>query len=139
MLAIQTKNTRRIVGFISLAAFVLLIALRGYMTAPMALALSLAWLVLVSFWTHAYWRDIGEIARDGQKTAWLWGGINGFIIAVFLLVIPPVRPLIDTFIGFFAFPTNAIDPVFVAGIMWAFAAQMIGFTIYWLCWWIAKR
>ncbi len=139
MFTIQTRKTRRLVGLASLALALTIFIGRAYIPTPVAWAIFLAVLALGAIWTRAYWRHIGEVARDGQKTAWLWGGILGLGAAIFLMAIPAAYPLIGATIDWVDTSPGIVNASFVAGVLWAFAAQMIGFALYWAYWWIAKR
>ena len=139
MLTIQTRNTRRLVGLASLVAAAAFVIGAPYF-APVILGfLFLLFFALCAVWIRSYWRDIGEVARDGQKTAWLWGGVIGAGLATLAMTIPPLYPFFDRMIALIASRPNVVDPSFVAGALWIFAMQIIGFTAYWACWWAAKR
>ena len=139
MLTIQTRNTRRLIGVASLLAGAAFLLARPYISTSVAWTLFVACFALFALWIPAYWRSIGEVARDGQKTAWLWGGAIGMGVAIGLVGIPAVFPLIDAIIAWVATSPGVVNPSFVAGVLWVFAAQLIGFALYWLGWWIAKR
>lgn len=82
----------------------------------------------------AYLR-IDETAREAQKSAWLWGGIAGFLVASVLalaMMVPesPAPALLP------AWPPALI---FHLGIASALVLQSVGYLIVWTIWWLAKR
>ena len=139
MLMIQTRNTRRLVMLGALTSMLSILVFRSYLPDPAAWALLALGAALTVMWTLAYWIGIGEVARDAQKTAWLWGSLLGLIGAVMLATIPAVFPFIDAIIDWVDTGPGVVNASVVTGMLWVLAAQLIGFTIYWAGWWIAKR
>lgn len=136
---LDSRTTRNVVSFATLAMAAAIVIARPYISLAAAWALLVIFIGFAVVATLAYWRAIGEVAREGQKTAWFWGGIIGAAVAMTLATIPAVVPLIGAVIDWIDTSASVINASFVAGMIWMFAAQMIGFTIYWAFWWIARR
>lgn len=93
-----------------------------------------------SLWVGAAWmRSIDEAAREAHKSAWYWGGTGGMAVggvAVILATLPQAADL--------AFPSwlpDRIDPAAYAatGAMAMLFTMLVGYTIVWAWWWLARR
>ena len=111
--------------------------------------IAMAWALAVMI---VYWRAIDEIAREGQKTAWFWGGICGALVAIAALSTPtPLQPILADAIASMSWlreATSAGDPAsnrklaitaVIVGSLYILIAQTIGFLAYWLAWWMVRR
>ncbi len=109
-------------------------------------ALFAAALVCFFVCTHFYLRRLDEAAWEGQKVAWLWGGSFAAVAAVLLAAVPsPVQSFISGAVAQVAARADGsaqgvpTDAAFGLGAVYVLAAQMVGFLIVWIAWWIAKR
>lgn len=110
------------------------------------LALVAAAVVCCLLCAHFYMRRLDEAAWAGQLVAWFWGGSLGAVIAVVAAAAPsPLNELIGG--GVTAMiarmddspPFVPTDVAFGLGAAYVLLAQMVGFLVFWIGWWIAKR
>lgn len=152
-----TAVSPRWLGFIaaSFAPAILVAVFIGPIKAAVGPAGAVALACLAVIWSFAailvYWRGLDEVARDAQKTAWLWGGMAGGVIGLIVLGAPtPLQPVIADAIAaatswlrgggaeaprLGAFGLTAV----LLGGMYVLIAQTVGFLIFWAGWWIVKR
>lgn len=99
----------------------------GALTASLAMAAA----VLIVVW---WWRRLDEAAREAHKWAWFWGGNVGLAVAAaaFLTLI---RMDLD------ASDLAAYGPadMIALGIALTLFLQLIGYTLAWAGWWLARR
>jgi hypothetical protein len=90
------------------------------------------------WWTSRYWKSIDELAKRVHLDAFLWGG-GTFAWMIF-------TPLIVPMIGFSEFKVAIIEDidgtathVFGLGAFSAIMITLLGYGVYWLISWAAKR
>jgi hypothetical protein len=95
---------------------------------------------------HFYCRRLDEAAWEGQKFAWLWGGSLGGVAGIVLAVTPsPARDWISGGVADLAARWvesahhSLPEAAFHVGAGYILVAQIIGFMVVWIGWWIAKR
>jgi hypothetical protein len=95
---------------------------------------------------HFYMRRLDEAAWEGQKFAWLWGATFGGGAGLVLAIAPnPARGWISGAVSDMAGRWaesghhGLSDAAFHIGALYVLVAQMIGFLVVWVIWWIAKR
>lgn len=80
-----------------------------------------------------YWRNIDEAAREAHKFAWFWGGSN-----TILLVLP--LPFMIGDARLIALMGQRSPTEWVAiGVVGLIAAQMVGYGLVWVGWWLRQR
>ena len=94
--------------------------------------------------THFYMRRLDEAAWEAQKFAWLWGGVAGILAGFAVLVIPtPLRTLIGEALTAAAAEADTaaagLGISFHLGALYILAAQMVGFFVVWVGWWVRRR
>ncbi|HEY8617258.1 hypothetical protein [Phenylobacterium sp.] len=101
----------------------------------------LAWAVISLVATAAAsifcWRALDEVAREAHKTAWMWGGSFGMVVA-FLAFIAAEHHwphLLETGLGGGRSPADLVE----LGLIGVVSAQLVGYLLVWAGWWIAKR
>ncbi|MBD3834447.1 hypothetical protein [Brevundimonas bullata] len=102
-------------------------------TGVVVLAVGLA--VFLALHTLYWWRSLDEAAREAHKWAWWWGGNLGFIVGGAAVVIAALN-------GVDLLPARVphTDAALIAlGVIAAFAAQAVGYTLAWCFWWAARR
>lgn len=83
------------------------------------------------------WRALDEVAREAHKTAWFWGGSTGMLGAFLALTwAQAYRPdLLARGLGGGTGPGDLVE----LGLLWVIVAQLIGYLVVWIGWWISKR
>lgn len=85
----------------------------------------------------AYWRHLDEAAREAHKFAWYWGGSAGLlavVIAFSVLTAPGAEMITADFMG-----AERPRQLLAKGILATILAQVVGYTVAWVGWWIARR
>lgn len=96
-------------------------------------------LMVGAFWVGLAWmRSIDEAAREAHKSAWYWGGTAGMAVGgvgVILATLPQAESL-----SFAAFEGRT-DPAayMAAGAMGMMLLMLVGYSIAWDVWWLARR
>lgn len=139
MLTTPTFKRYHIVGILALALLGLTYLTRPYFPLAAQMLFLLGGLALSIIWLRGYWRSIGEVARDAQKTAWLWGGTAGGIIAMIAMMIPLLAPLFQDVTGQTGAGPSMNNLIFLGGAVTVFLAQVAGFLAYWAYWWARTR
>lgn len=84
-----------------------------------------------------YWRRLDEAAREAHKFAWYWGGSAGLGVATIAFALMMGQAGVPVTTGFDG-GTRPED--FVAlGILGTILAQVTGYAIAWVGWWVSKR
>ena len=100
-------------------------------------------LVCFFVFTHLYIRRLDEAAWEAQKFAWLWGGVAGIVLGFAALAIPsPLRTLIGEALMAAVEADSAAASYAVSfhlGALYILAAQVVGFFVVWIGWWVRKR
>jgi hypothetical protein len=110
----------------------------GGSLAPLPLFLLLvAASILSMWWSLHYWRSIDEMARRAHLDSWFWGGVPGSIPLGILGMVALVEPSfkVDAFESLAMSPTQ----VFGLGAVAIYGCMLVGYTIFWLIWWVRKR
>ncbi|WP_334161904.1 hypothetical protein [Phenylobacterium sp.] len=84
-----------------------------------------------------WWRLLDEVARDAHKTAWYWGASLGMFVGLVGLIL-----LERTEGGLITAGLNGgtTPEAFVAlGAILVISAQLVGYLLVWVGWWISKR
>ncbi|HVI31374.1 hypothetical protein [Phenylobacterium sp.] len=84
-----------------------------------------------------WWRMLDEVARDAHKTAWYWGASFGMLVGLvgLMLLERSDGGLITTGLHGGTTPES-----FVAlGAILVISAQLVGYLLVWVGWWISKR
>lgn len=87
-----------------------------------------------------YWmRSIDEAAREAHKSAWFWGGTAGMSaggVLVILATLPQAERL-----RFAAVFSDRTDPAayMATGAFAMLTLMIIGYTLAWVWWWLARR
>jgi hypothetical protein len=126
---------------IAVAPMLLLTFLARQLPEWLVSAASLAAVAWALTWMVIYWRNLDETAREAQKTAWFWGGtLSGVAALMAAAFVPAVQHWIhDRAAGFTTDTLPAENAGFMTGVLFVVAAQSVGFILYWLGWWIARR
>jgi len=146
----QKKTMTRIFGAAALliVATVLGGAVIGYLSDPDFDSGGGVWLIggiasllmvgslAVSF---VWMRAIDEAAREAHKAAWFWGGCSGMALGGVLMILSSL-PLAERW----SFPSildGRTDPAAYAatGAFGMLLLMIIGYTIVWAGWWLARR
>lgn len=83
-----------------------------------------------------YWSRIDEAAREAHKASWFWGGSAGLGL---------IGAVAGAFLGADAANGgSALAPAgqqgwFASGVLAAFAAQALGYGVFWVAWWLRRR
>lgn len=91
--------------------------------------------VFLALHTFYWWRSLDEAAQEAHKWAWWWGGNLGFIAGGAAVVIAALN-------GADLLPARVphTDTALIAlGVVAAFAAQAVGYSLAWCVWWMARR
>lgn len=87
--------------------------------------------------TLTYWRTIDELARRAHTDSWFWGGSIGMGVGAMALVLVPslgkFTPLYD-----FVARQNPLDTLVFGGVSVGLAA-LVGYSIWWVGYWLAQR
>jgi hypothetical protein len=88
--------------------------------------------------TVVYWRRLDEAAREAHKSAWLWGGGGGLLLAFLALPALLLAPELPSGLPRFS---ERDDPAgwLVNGVALVFLLQTAGYVAAWLVWWARKR
>lgn len=97
-----------------------------FLVAVMAVALA------VTVW---WWRRLDEAAREAHKWAWYWGGSAGMMLG--LAVVMTLATCNVDLGGFLSVDTKPIDLI-VGGMMSILLFQVVGYTLAWAWWWLAR-
>ena len=120
-----------------------------------------AWLVLLLaatalffVFSHRYLRRLDEAAWQAQKHAWLWGGTAALAIGFIVLGLAPMSsgpaaPLLDALMDALRAdrPADSTVPLeeiayrigAIHGAAFIAFAQVLGFLVVWIGWWLRKR
>lgn len=82
--------------------------------------------------TMRYWRGIDELARDAHKTAWFWGGSAGLLVSWTPLCVVYALQLVR----------SQADPLLtgaMAGAAVVVGAQLLGYGVFWVGFWLRNR
>lgn len=91
-----------------------------------------------AMWIGAAWmRSIDEAAREAHKAAWYWGGSGGMCVGGVLLILASQGPWRDVLAGEFTGGGEPLDYMIVGAVM-MIAPMLIGYTVVWLWWWLAR-
>ncbi len=96
-------------------------------------------MMIGAFWVGLAWmRSIDEAAREAHKSAWYWGGTAGMAvggIGIILATLPQAESLS------IAAMDGRTDPaIYMAtGAMGMMLLMLVGYTIAWGVWWLARR
>ncbi len=104
--------------------------------APAAAIGATAVLLLACAAAIPVWRQIDEVAREAQQSAWYWGGSIGICFAIGLAVFAYLSPPTQIIAGLAALTVNG---AFAAGLVACVLIQMAAFLIGWAIWWASKR
>ena len=88
----------------------------------------------------ALWMNsIDEAAREAHKAAWYWGGSSGMAVGGVLIILAGL-PMART-VDIPAFFVGRDDPAVYAasGAMAMMLLMLLGYTIVWAWWWMARR
>lgn len=94
-------------------------------------------LLLIAPAVILYWRRLDEAAREAHKFAWYWGGNAGIVVvmvAFSVLMTPGAANFVE---GEFA--GQSPSELLAFGMISALMAQVVGYVIAWVGWWIARR
>ena len=90
--------------------------------------------VAVFFWVCVvYWRNIDEAAREAHKFAWFWGGTGG------LLSMLPLGALVGNERLLAVFSERSPGEWVALGFLALLTAQLIGYALVWVGWWLRQR
>ncbi|WP_374470722.1 hypothetical protein [Phenylobacterium sp.] len=94
-------------------------------------------LVLALGGSILWWRMLDEVARDAHKTAWYWGASFGMLIGFVALILLERAGggVITQGLGGKTTPEAFVG----LGAMLVIAAQIVGYLVVWVGWWISKR
>jgi hypothetical protein len=84
-----------------------------------------------------WWRRLDEAAREAHKFAWYWGGSAGMVvvaIAFNVLMAPGSNIVTAEFLG-----ADRPRDLVAIGMAAVLLSQVIGYTVAWAGWWIARR
>lgn len=100
---------------------------------PLLVVLAFVLMVVASWSSLIYWRNLDEAAREAHKFAWFWGASAGMIVAI------PVMALLSA--GWLEavsgpLPTNSW---MMAGMMTMLGLQVVGYGVAWAGWWWMRR
>ncbi|MFN3513071.1 MAG: hypothetical protein ACK41C_08505 [Phenylobacterium sp.] len=102
-----------------------------------AAVLTAAMILVVGPIAIVYWRRLDEAQREAHKFAWYWGGSAGIVVVLlgFIALSSPGAQ------GFPADFLGAEEPrdLFAFGMVATLMAQVIGYFVAWIGWWIARR
>ncbi len=97
-------------------------------------------LMIGSLAVGALWmRSIDEAAREAHKAAWYWGGSSGMAVGGVLMIVATL-PGAERWV-FPAVLDGRTDPAVyaAAGGFGMMMLMIIGYTIVWAWWWLARR
>ncbi len=106
----------------------------GVGTVPAAAITGTIAMAAVSLLVIWWWRRLDEAAREAHKWSWFWGGNLGLVVGgVILLTLVRVDLRASTLAG--------VDPaqVLALGMALLLLLQLIGYTLAWAGWWLARR
>lgn len=134
VLVLGAAITGAVLGYLSAepgqaaGAVVWIIAFSAVILMVGAIAVSVIWM-----------RSIDEAAREAHKAAWFWGGSTGMALggAVIVLSLLPGAETLDLP----AFWAGRTDPAAyaAAGASAMLLLMLVGYTIVWAWWWLARR
>ena len=91
-----------------------------------------------ALWIGAEWmRVIDEAAREAHKAAWYWGGTAGMCVSGVALILSSAGPWRDIIAREIGSGSSPIDYV-SAGAALMIAPMLIGYTVVWVWWWLAR-
>ena len=92
-----------------------------------------------AMWVGAAWmRSIDEAAREAHKAAWYWGGSGGMCVGGVLLILASQGPWRDILAGQIGAGQEPLDYM-AAGALLMLAPMLLGYTLVWGWWWLARR
>ena len=92
----------------------------------------------VSLWVSVYWmRTIDEAAREAHKSAWYWGGTAGMAVGGVAMVLSRLPQAASIRIPTLGDPTPA--GYAATGAMMMLCLMLLGYTLAWAWWWLARR
>lgn len=80
-----------------------------------------------------YWRNIDEAAREAHKFAWFWGGTGG------LLALPAIATLVTSERLVAVLGQREPGEWVAFGFMSLLTAQILGYGLVWVGWWLRQR
>lgn len=90
--------------------------------------------IAVFFWVCViYWRNIDEAAREAHKFAWFWGGTGGMMLMLPLGALGSDDRLLAVFHQ--RPPTEWV----LLGFLTLLTAQLTGYGLVWVGWWLRQR
>lgn len=106
-----------------------------WVMAPLAV-----FLMAGAIWVGAIWmKSIDEAAREAHKAAWYWGGSSGMALGGILMILSVVPGAGSVSIPTLL-PDHASPAAYAAsGAFGLMLLMVIGYTIVWAWWWLARR
>lgn len=108
----------------------------------------LAWIVgsaavvaLATAVSAAWMNGIDELAQRAHYVAWFWGGSIGLAMLLFVLLGGPGLARVIDLRGFFSPLTDTYGDQggFMAGVMASIVALTLGYSAWWIVFWLRKR
>ena len=91
-----------------------------------------------ALWVGALWmRSIDEAAREAHKSAWYWGGTAGMAVGGVAMVLSRLPQAASIRIPTLGDPTPA--GYAATGAMMMLGLMLLGYTLAWAWWWLARR
>lgn len=101
----------------------------------------------VMLWLIAFamfaWVRLDEPSREAHKFAWFWGGAPALLvlmlIAVGAVALPAIGQRVAEFVASQSKSATSPEAGFFVGVFSATVAQVIGYGLVWIGWWLSKR